>query len=120
MGESPGSGIGESSVPSTMFTRPLAAGTVAGDEGGCERIVISTSSGGGDVVAPAGDAELADMVCRLVLPLSRRGRLRVKLESASSTGSRRSGEGESEVEGGEDVDVEAGLSTADGCFSAWL
>lgn len=117
IGESSESGIGSSRVPSTELTCPLAAG--AGDDGGCERIVISTSSGGGDVVALVGDAELADMVCRLLLPLSRRGRLRVKLGSASSTESRRGGEGEDEGEGKGGGEVDAGSSAAGSCSSAW-
>jgi hypothetical protein len=118
IGESSESGIGSSCVPSTELTSPPGAG--AGDEGGCERIVISTSSGGGDVVAPAGDAGLADMVCRLLLPLSRRGRLRVKLGSASSTGSRRGGDGEGEGEGEGGGEVDAGSSAAGSCFSTWF
>jgi hypothetical protein len=57
------------------------------------------------------------MVCRLLLSLSRRGRLRAKLGSASWTGSRRGGDGESESEGGGEVD--ACSSAAGSCFSTW-
>lgn len=64
------------------------------DEGGCGRRVISTScSWGAAMVDVAGEAGLEeDLGQRAVFPQSRRGRLRVKLASASSTGSRRGGE----------------------------
>jgi hypothetical protein len=88
----------------------MAAGT--GDEGGCERIVISTCCSRGDVVVLTRGSVSAERARMLLLPLSRRGRLRVKLGSPSSTGSRRGGDAGPVV-------VVAVSSAAAGCARSW-
>jgi hypothetical protein len=72
---------------------PSSIGADTGEEGGCERMVISTCcSRGGDAVVRVDDSVSVERARTLLLPLSRRGRLRVKLGLASSTGSRRGGD----------------------------
>ena len=69
-------------------------------------MVISTWLSGGSAAVLAGVWGSGDMARRLLLPLWRRGRLRVKLASASSMESRR---------GGEAGTVIAGSSAATDC-----
>lgn len=63
-------------------------------------MVMATISLCGDVMVLLGESESVDIARKLAPPLwSNRGRLRVKLTSASSSGSRRGGEGEVGVVG---------------------
>lgn len=88
--------IGEISRESGGITPVLGPSSIeadTGEEGGCERMVISTCcSRGGDAAVLVDESVSVERARTLLLPLSRRGRLRVKLGLASSTGSRRGGD----------------------------
>jgi hypothetical protein len=84
-------------------------------------MVISTCCSVGDAaVSLAEEVVSADMARILLLPLSRRGRLRVKLASASSTGLRGGGEAGT-MSAGEAARAGAGAcsSTATDCTRSW-
>jgi len=116
--------MGETS--SASLTKPLALGpsgvaACTGEEEGCGRMVISTCWSGsrGDAAVVSGKSSLVswESARRLLRPLSRRGRLRVKLASASSTGSRAGAGGEGEAIA---VSARSALSASTACARPFI
>lgn len=99
---------GSSEKPLAWWPSEGAAGT--GEDGGCGRMVISTSCWSRGDAAVVSEASVSCERARtLLFPLSRRGRLRVKLASASSTGSR----------AGMAIAVSVSSSAAAACAMSW-